>query len=130
MRVCTICGKPITSGMTNETGDFYIHEGKCFNKYMNNVYGKHRWMELGNGDQDEFGGYYVVTTEVVGGIQGTGIFYTEWEDDDESKVDDNRNYYPCDTSDCDGIHHCPYADSYTGYESEMCRVCCGLGVDE
>lgn len=25
---------------------------------------------------------------------------------------------------------CPYADSYTGYESEMCRVCCGLGVDE
>ncbi len=26
--------------------------------------------------------------------------------------------------------HCPYADTYTGYESEMCRNCCGLGVDE
>ena len=25
---------------------------------------------------------------------------------------------------------CPYADGYTGYESEMCRNCCGLGVDE
>lgn len=27
-------------------------------------------------------------------------------------------------------YHCPYSESYTGYESEMCRVCCGLGVDE
>lgn len=27
-------------------------------------------------------------------------------------------------------YHCPYADTYTGYEDEMCRVCCGLGVDE
>lgn len=27
-------------------------------------------------------------------------------------------------------HHCPYADTYNGYEDEMCRVCCGLGVDE
>lgn len=28
------------------------------------------------------------------------------------------------------IHYCPYADTYTGYEDEMCRNCCGLGVDE
>lgn len=27
-------------------------------------------------------------------------------------------------------YECPYADSYIGYESEMCRNCCGLGVDE
>lgn len=27
-------------------------------------------------------------------------------------------------------YKCPYADGYTGYEDEMCRVCCGLGVDE
>ena len=25
---------------------------------------------------------------------------------------------------------CPYKDSYTGYEGEICRICCGLGVDE
>ena len=25
---------------------------------------------------------------------------------------------------------CPYADIYCGYEDEMCRNCCGLGVDE
>ena len=25
---------------------------------------------------------------------------------------------------------CPYADTYSGYEDEMCRNCCGLGVDE
>ena len=27
-------------------------------------------------------------------------------------------------------YHCPYKGTYTGYESEMCRVCCGEGVDE
>ena len=27
-------------------------------------------------------------------------------------------------------YHCPYTDTYTGYEDEMCRNCCGLGVDE
>ena len=37
---------------------------------------------------------------------------------------------PCDIEDYNGEHHCPYEDTYTGYESEMCRVCCGLGVDE
>lgn len=28
------------------------------------------------------------------------------------------------------IYVCPYEKNYTGYESEMCRNCCGLGVDE
>jgi hypothetical protein len=37
---------------------------------------------------------------------------------------------PCDVKDENGNHHCPYADSYMGYEDEMCRNCCGLGVDE
>lgn len=37
---------------------------------------------------------------------------------------------PCDIPDDNGNFHCPYKDSYTGYEDEMCRVCCGLGVDE
>ena len=37
---------------------------------------------------------------------------------------------PCDTPDYNGVHHCPYEDSYTGYAGEMCRTCCGLGVDE
>ena len=27
-------------------------------------------------------------------------------------------------------YECPYADTYAGYENEMCRNCCGLGVDE
>lgn len=25
---------------------------------------------------------------------------------------------------------CPYKDTYMGFTSEMCRVCCGEGVDE
>lgn len=37
---------------------------------------------------------------------------------------------PCDIPNDDGIHTCPYTDTYTGFESEMCRNCCGLGVDE
>lgn len=37
---------------------------------------------------------------------------------------------PCDYPDENGNHHCPYADTYTGYADEMCRVCCGLGVDD
>lgn len=37
---------------------------------------------------------------------------------------------PCDYPDENGNHICPYADTYMGYESEMCQVCCGLGVDE
>ena len=28
------------------------------------------------------------------------------------------------------VYRCPYADTYCGYEDEMCRCCCGLGVDE
>lgn len=40
------------------------------------------------------------------------------------------NPTPCDVPDCLGEYSCPYASTYTGYESEMCRVCCGLGVDE
>lgn len=41
-----------------------------------------------------------------------------------SKID------PCDVLSEDGTYKCPYADTYTGYESEMCRNCCGKGVDE
>lgn len=35
---------------------------------------------------------------------------------------------PCDYPDSNGVHHCPYEGWAS--ESEMCRVCCGLGVDE
>lgn len=41
-----------------------------------------------------------------------------------------KNDYPCDYPDDNGKCHCPYEDTYTGYSDEMCRVCCGCGVDE
>lgn len=28
------------------------------------------------------------------------------------------------------IYKCPYTEDYCGYEDEICRNCCGLGVDE
>lgn len=37
---------------------------------------------------------------------------------------------PCDEKDYNGNYYCPFADTYAGYASEMCRICCGLGVDE
>ena len=37
---------------------------------------------------------------------------------------------PCVYPDESGEYHCPFADTYMGYEDEMCRNCCGLGVDE
>ena len=80
MRTCCVCGKKVTKGMTNECGDFYVHE-ECFEKYMDKEFGKHNWMRLGGNEEDEFGGYYVVSADVPGGLQGTGIFYTEWEDE-------------------------------------------------
>lgn len=27
-------------------------------------------------------------------------------------------------------YKCPYAEDYCGYEDELCRNCCGLGVDQ
>lgn len=84
-RICATCGKPITFGcMTDDTGDFYTHIDKCFEKYMDKTYGKHRWMEKGDGEGDEYGGYYLASSEAVGGYQGTGIYYTEFEEDDDN----------------------------------------------
>ena len=77
MRKCATCGKLVTAGMTDQYGDFYAHEGKCFNQYMNKTYGKHQWMELGA--EDALGGYYIYTDDTNNaGYNDTGIFYTEW----------------------------------------------------
>lgn len=80
MRICEVCGRPVKSGMTNDGGDFYVHE-ECFEKYMDETYGKHKWMEI---NDDGYGGYYICSDDsVTGGYVGTGIYYTEWEDDED-----------------------------------------------
>ena len=81
MRICQTCGKKVTEGMTDEC--YYWHEGKCFESWMDKTYGKHRWMALGNGEEDGCGGYYIYAEDVPGGYMGTGIYYTEWEEEDE-----------------------------------------------
>ena len=77
-RICPICGRPVNAGMTDADNTFYCHE-ECFEAYMDGAYGRNRWMALGNDEQDEFGGYYIAAADVVGGYEGTGIYYTEWE---------------------------------------------------
>lgn len=85
MTFCDVCDKPILRGMTTDDGDFHVHEN-CFEKYMNNEYGKGKWKAIDSfpdydysGD-DGYGGYYVYLNEDNEWI-GTGIYYTEWEDD-------------------------------------------------
>ena len=65
-------------------------------------------------------------------IQGGGNPKTAKEVDmtEIYDIDDNKHTTPCDIPDDNGSYHCPYADTYAGYEDEICRVCCGLGVDE
>jgi len=78
-RRCVMCGIPLRDGMTDGEG-FYCCEGECFEKHMDETYGKHCWMSV----NDDFeGGYYIVSSDVVGGYIGTGIFYTDWYDDED-----------------------------------------------
>lgn len=44
--------------------------------------------------------------------------------------DDSIEEYNEKTGKMETHHKCPYADTYAGYEDEMCRNCCGLGVDD
>lgn len=85
MTFCNVCGKPVFRGMTTYDGDFYTHEN-CFEKYMNNEYGKGKWKVIDefpdydySGD-DGYGGYYCYLDD-NNKWNGTGIYYTEWEDD-------------------------------------------------
>ena len=76
MTFCNVCGKPVLRGMTTDNGDCHVHED-CFDKYMDDV------DELPNyefPDNDGYGGYYVYLDEDNEWV-GTGIYYTEWEDD-------------------------------------------------
>lgn len=84
MRECSVCGDRVYAGMTNIDNSFYCHEG-CFERFMDDAFGKHRWMCLGNNEEDELGGYYITTADVACGFEGTGIYYTEWEEDDEDE---------------------------------------------
>ena len=85
MTFCDVCGKPVFRGMTTDDGDFHAHEN-CFENYMNDKYGEGKWKAIDefpdydySGD-DGYGGYYVYLDEDNEWI-GTGIFYTEWEDE-------------------------------------------------
>lgn len=78
---CDVCGKPITCGMTTDDGDFHVCES-CFPAFMDRKYGEHKWMSLGNGADDGCGGYYIVSDDnEEEGFSGTGIYYTEFEQD-------------------------------------------------
>ena len=47
-----------------------------------------------------------------------------------TSCDNLAKEYNKETGEMEIQSHCPYANDYTGAEDEMCRNCCGLGVDE
>lgn len=77
LHFCDWCGGIMQEGMTTDYGDFYVHE-ECFMDFMDDTYGRGKWMKLGNGEDDGAGGYYITTADVVGGYESTGIYYTEY----------------------------------------------------
>lgn len=74
VRFCHYCGGLMQDGMTDEW-DIYSHE-ECFDKYMDEVYGKGNWRIQESGEPNEADGYY---EELVDGKwKPLGIYYTEW----------------------------------------------------
>lgn len=43
IRICSVCGKPITEGYTNNDGDFYYCSDSEFENYMDLTYGEGKW---------------------------------------------------------------------------------------
>ena len=76
---CEVCGKEIRTGYTDECGTMHVCDD-CFADYMDENFGRGEWMALGNGEEDGYGGYYITTADVPGGYEGTGIFWTEFEE--------------------------------------------------
>ena len=68
MTFCNVCGKPVLRGMTIDNGDCHVHED-CFDKYMDDEYGKGKWKGVDElpdyefPDNDGYGGYYIYLDE-------------------------------------------------------------------
>lgn len=89
MTFCDYCEKPVIFGMTDDFGDCHVHE-ECFDNYMNKTYGKGKWKPTEDGKEDEYGGYYLFLND-KDEWEGTGIFYTQWEDNYEADWSYNKD---------------------------------------
>ncbi len=80
-RTCEVCGKEMYGGMTDDYGDLYVCE-ECFENYMDMRFGKGKWKSTEDPDEEDGCGGFYLTVDDEGKWEGTGIYYTEWEDDD------------------------------------------------
>lgn len=80
VRYCAMCGKKMVDGMT-DLMDFYVHE-ECFPAAMDKEYGPGNW--IGYDEPNSEDGYYSV--QIDGKWEETGIFYTDWYDEDDDYV--------------------------------------------
>lgn len=76
-RICMVCGKPMVDGMT-DCHEFYAHES-CFEKAMDETF-PDGWRE--SDGMGRLGGYYESFHPLDGTWRDTGIFYTEWEEEE------------------------------------------------
>lgn len=78
VRICSVCGKPMFDGFTDDLGTFYACDEDCFEKYMNSQYGEGNWRveELDGRIANEEGGYYEYFKNDKWNSDGS--FYTEW----------------------------------------------------
>lgn len=72
-RPCQVCGEECPDGMTDDQGSLWVCED-CFEKYMDDTYGKGNWEAV---DDDGCDGFYMVKED--GEWYGTGIYYTTWD---------------------------------------------------
>ena len=72
LRICMVCGRPLTQGYTDE-GDFYCCE-EHFNDAMESYFSEN-YREVEN---DGCGGYYEYWDEYRDRYAPTGVYYTEW----------------------------------------------------
>lgn len=84
MAKCIKCGEVLVLGFYDpwDSGSRYICEN-CFEKYMDETYGEGKWNVVPEGEVDELGGYYEYVNENDASDKcGTGIFWTDFYDDD------------------------------------------------
>lgn len=118
MTFCDYCGKPVILGMTDDLGDCHVHE-ECFDNYMNKTYGKGKWKPTEDGEEDEYGGYYLFLND-KDEWEGTGIFYTEWYDNYEAtwNYDINRKISFDYRVERDSKSNIIYIEVYIGKDNE------------
>ena len=76
MTFCNVCGKPVLRGMTTDNGDCHVHED-CFDKYMDDEYGKGKWKGVDELPDYEFPVFIIQNGKMILMLNGFMIEFLE-----------------------------------------------------